>query len=256
LGLLGSTSRRLAECPAVLFTAEPGDALARLLQRYSPAVRPLRDRLVFGNGVQLYGPVDVTPDLERKAHLPPGSAVAYYARISAGSKNSRPDHLKWQDAERLIRGLAIRLGATVHDQRPPMDLKLEVSVFSAQPPPPVEQVIDVLQPYVDSGKLIVDDDTPAKDAYFLVTEESPTFFVVYWPQRLSRVARLPPAVGVLRAKELCGWHLTTTSAVAAASRELCLKVGGAALALAGRTGGIVVDTYGFPIDRAEDLLPR
>jgi hypothetical protein len=131
-----------------------------------------------------------------------------------------------------------------------------VSVFSAPPPPPVEQVIDIVQPYVDSGKLIIDYDTRAKEAYFLVTEESPTFFVVYWPPRLTKVARLPPAVRVLQTREPCRWHLTTTSPAAAASRELCLKVGGAALALAQRTRGMVLDSYDFPIDRAEDLVPR
>ena len=30
----------------------------------------------------------------------------------------------------------------------------------------------------------------------------------------------------------------------------------AALALAGRADGVVIDTYGFPVDRPEDLLPR
>ena len=44
--------------------------------------------------------------------------------------------------------------------------------------------------------------------------------------------------------------------MADAARETCLRVAAAALALARRADGIVIDTYGFPVDRAEDLLPR
>jgi hypothetical protein len=43
--------------------------------------------------------------------------------------------------------------------------------------------------------------------------------------------------------------------VATAKRETCLQVGEAALALAGRASGIVIDTYGFPVDQPEDMLP-
>ena len=257
MALFDHTASRLAERPAVLFSADPpGDAVADLLKRYDPEVRPFRDRLVFGNGVLLYGPVEITPEIERKAKLPAGFAVAYYTGVSAGGKNRRSEDLISQDAERMVRGLAIRLGGTVHDQRPPMELRLEVSVFSAQPLP-VEQVIDVVQPYVDTGKLIIDTDTEAEDAYFLITEESPVFFVMYWPPRLSRsrVGQPPPAAGVLHSQEPSRWDLRTAKPVAAAGREVYLKVGEAALALASRTSGIVVDTYGFPIDRAEDLLP-
>ena len=41
-----------------------------------------------------------------------------------------------------------------------------------------------------------------------------------------------------------------------AGPEDCQTVGGAALALAHRAGGVVTDTYGFPVTRPEDLLPR
>lgn len=43
--------------------------------------------------------------------------------------------------------------------------------------------------------------------------------------------------------------------MAAATREACLQVGEAALALAGRVDGTVIDTYGFPVSRPEDMLP-
>ena len=38
-------------------------------------------------------------------------------------------------------------------------------------------------------------------------------------------------------------------------REVCLKVGNAALALAGQSGGIALDVLGFIINSADDLLP-
>jgi hypothetical protein len=242
----------------VLFASEPGDALAGLLRRYSPAARPRGDRLVFGNGVWLYGPVEITPEIQSKAKLPPGHTVAYYTRVSGAAKSDGLEGLVSQDGERMVRGLAARLGGTVHDQRPPMKLDLEVSVFSAQAPPPAEQVIDVMQPYVDWGKLFIDYDTKAEGAYFLVTEEDPRFFVVFMPARLSssKAARTPPAVRVLQSNETCRWTLHSSSRAEGAPAQTCLRMGAAALALASRVSGIAVDTYNFPIDRAEDLLPR
>ena len=83
------------------------------------------------------------------------------------------------------------------------------------------------------------------------------FFVAYWPPRLSRsrLALPPPALGDLSDKEPGRWDLRTKFPVAAATRQACLQVGEAALALAGRADGTVIDTYGFPVDRPEDMLP-
>ena len=41
-----------------------------------------------------------------------------------------------------------------------------------------------------------------------------------------------------------------------AGREVGLKVGDAALALAGESGGSALDVFGFTISSADDLLPR
>jgi hypothetical protein len=41
-----------------------------------------------------------------------------------------------------------------------------------------------------------------------------------------------------------------------AGREVCLKVGNAALAPAGESGGIALGVLGFIINSADDLLPR
>jgi hypothetical protein len=122
---------------------------------------------------------------------------------------------------------------------------------------PAEQVIGVLQPCVDTGELVIEPDTDVPQAYYLVTERPPVFVVAYWPPRLarSRLAVPPPAIGELRDQEPCRWELRTKYPVADAAREVCLTVGGAALALASRTRGVVVDAYGFLVDRPEGLRP-
>lgn len=258
MALFDHTAERLARGPAVLFPADPADGMAEAILRYDPQADVKSDRFVFGNGVQLHGPVKVTPEVARQAGLPAGMAAGYYAGIvEGGTGRTRPDSLKWQDAERLIRGLAVRLGGTVHDERPPMDLKLRVSVYSGHELP-ASQVVEVLQPFTGTGDLVVEQDTGVSGAYYLLTKAEPVFFVAYWPSRLSRskLALPPPALGELRDKEPCRWDLRTKFPVATVARETCLRVAEAALALAGRADGVVIDTYGFPVDRPEDLLPR
>jgi hypothetical protein len=258
MALFDGTAARLARGPAVLFPADPADAMAEAVLRYDPAAVAKSGRFVFHNGVHLYGPIVVTPEVTRQAGLPGGMTAGYYAAIAEGeTSRSRPDSLKWRDAERLIRGLAARLGGTVHDERPPMDLRLRASVYSGQSLPAAE-VIGVLQPFVDTGELLFEEDTGVPGAYYLITELEPVFFVAYWPPRLSRsrLALPPPALGELTGREPCRWDLRTRFPVATAGRETCLQVAGAALALARRAEGVVIDTYGFPVDRPEDLLPR
>jgi hypothetical protein len=258
MALFDHTADRLARGPAVLFPADPADGMAEAILRYDPQADVKSDRFVLGNGVQLHGPVKVTPEAARQAGLPAGMTAGYYAGIVAGGTGrARPDSLKWQDAERLIRGLAARLGGTVHDERPPMDLKLRVSVYSGHELP-ASQVVEVLQPFTATGDLVIEQDTGVSGAYYLLTKAEPVFFVAYWPSRLSRskLALPPPALGELRDKEPCRWDLRTKFPVAAVASETCLRVAGAALALADRADGVAIDTYGFPVDRPEDMLPR
>ena len=258
MALFDHRADRLARGPAVLFPTDPADGMAEAIRHYDPQAGVKADRFVFRNGVQLQGPVRVSPDVARQAGLPAGMTAGYYAAIVAGgTSRSRPDSLKWQDAERLVRGLAARLGGTVHDERPPMDLRLRASVYSGHELQ-AGQVVEVLQAYTDTGVLIVEEDTGVPGAYYLLTEAEPVFFVAHWPSRLSRsrLALPPPALGELRDKEPCRWDLRTKLPVATVTRETCLRVAGAALALASRAGGMVIDTYGFPVARPEDLLPR
>jgi hypothetical protein len=253
----GRTAKRLAAGPTLLLATELSGEIADALVAYDPALRVRSDRVAFGNGVLLHGPVDVTAELAAKAGLSASAASAYYADIiETGTRGSRPDHAKWQDAERLVCGLAVRLGGTVHGQRPAMSLNLSASVYTAQSLP-AEQVISVLQPYTD-GALFADEDQDVPGAYFLVSEQEPRFLTVFWPPRLSRSALQPPplALGDLRDQEPARWELRSRFPAATADRAIRLTVGEAALALAHRVGGVVIDPYGFPVTRPEDLLPR
>jgi len=257
MGLFGNEAKRLASRPAVLFAADPADGMADAVTRYDPGVRVRGDRFVFGNGVLLYGPVEITPEMAGKAGLPGGMAVAYYAGTAVqGKAERRPDDDKWQDAGRLIRGLAARLGGTVHDPRPPMDLTLGASVYSGQPLP-VEDVIQVLSPF--AGQQLEAGPIQARGAYALRPVEGDVLFLIlYWPPWVAglNVEPPPPAIGDLRRDKPCQWELHTSVPVQNAGPEDCHTLGGAALALASRTGGVVTDVYRFPVTRPEDLLPR
>jgi hypothetical protein len=284
MGLFGGAAKRLAGGPAVLFAADPADAVAEALTGYDPAARVRGDRFVLGTGVLLTGPVEITPELARKAALPDGMTVGYYAEIAPAAKaRGRSDDEKRQEAERLVRGLAARLGGTVHDARPPMELKLGASVYSGQSLS-AEEVIGVLQPFLEGKTIVVRPTAQVEGGYSLVTIQGANFFTMYWPPWLSRrnLVPPPPAIGELSQQNPGRWELCTdlpvlsdlaaastsaatadaatadaaTADAATAGRDVALTVGRAALALAARSGGEVVDVYGFPVGRPEDLLPR
>lgn len=256
-GLFDRTAKRLAGGPTLLFAADPADALAGALLGYDPAARVRGDRFVFGHGVLLYGPVAVTAELARQAGLPGGLTTAYYTGIAVqGKAERRPDADKQADAERLVRGLAARLGGTVHDQRPPMDLELRVSVYSGQPLPPGE-VIGLLQPFLPGTTLVARETEPEGSHAIVSRGEAAAFFTMCWPPWMAgmKLDPPPPAIGELRRQKPCRWELCTSLRVEAAPPDVCRTVGEAALALARRVAGIAVDAYGFPVSRAEDLLP-
>jgi hypothetical protein len=257
MGLFGNEAKRLAGRPAVLFAADPADAMADAVTAYDPGVEVRGDRFVFHNGVLLYGPVEITPELVTKAGLPGGMTVAYYAGTAMQSKSERrPSDGKRDDARRLIWGLAARLGGTVHDTQPPMELTLEASVYSGQPLP-VEDVIEVLSPF--AGHELAAGPMELRGAYALrPLEGSVLFLTMYMPPWVagSKAEVPPPAIGQLSRQKPCQWELYTSVPVQDAGPEDCQTVGGAALALAGRAGGAVTDVYRFPVTHPEDLLPR
>src|SRR5260370_23448996 len=90
MGLFDRTATYLAKGPTLLFTADPVDPLTDLLKLYDPSVRVRGDRLVFANGVLLYGPIDITQELAVQARLPAGMAVAPPAGGAPPSPRGRP----------------------------------------------------------------------------------------------------------------------------------------------------------------------
>jgi hypothetical protein len=134
MGLFDRSASKLSANTALLLTADPGDALLNAARLYDPKVRRWHGRLVFRNGVLLFGPVAVTPKLEQQARLPAGMAVAWYTRAALQpTSEERSQVAKQDDGDKLVRGLADRLGGTVQYAGPPPNLALLTSVYSEQP---------------------------------------------------------------------------------------------------------------------------
>ena len=259
MGLFDRSASKLSGKTALLLTADPGDALLDAARLYDPGVRAWRGRLVFRNGVLLFGPVTVTPQLEQQAGLPTGMAVAYYAdaalrasgELRGGQKARQLNReTRLSNGDRLVVGLADRLGGTVKYAGVPPDLALVTSVYGEQAVAP-DQVIEVLRPF--GGDFKVEDQT--KDTYSLSGKKI-YFYVAYWSPRLYREPDAPPAVGAMRARPLHHWDLHTGTGRKRVARELAQRIGEAALALAGRCGGVAVDEFGFPVNSPDDLLPQ
>ncbi|MBV9207153.1 MAG: hypothetical protein JO037_17540 [Actinobacteria bacterium] len=251
MGLFDRSASKLSGKTTLLLPADPGDALLDAARRYDPGVRPWHGRLIFRNGVLLFGPVTVTPKLEQDAGLPAGMAVAYYTEAALQSHGRRRSHeAKQSDGDRLVRGLADRLGGTVKYAGAPPDLALLTSVYSEQALA-ADQVIEVLSPY--GGDFRVEDQTG--DTYSL-SGRKVYFMVAYWSPRLYREPDAPPALGALRSQPLHHWDLHAAFGRKDIAPELVLRVGEATLALARRCGGAAVDEFGFPVNRPDDLLAR
>lgn len=251
MGIFDRTASNLTDCTALLLRADPGEKLMDAVRLYDPEVRRWHGRLIFRNGVLLFGPVTVTPKLQQQARLPSGTAVAWYAG-AAGQGHKRSHEAKLNDGDMLVRGLAGRVGGTVRYglARQETDLALFASVYSEQDLPP-GQVAQVLRSY--NGELRAED---VKNDTYSLTGDEIYFYVAYWSPRLYREDDAPPALGAMRSRPLNHWDLNTGVSAQHAARELCQKVGEAALALATQSGGVALDVLGFPISSPADLLPR
>jgi hypothetical protein len=251
VGLFGRSASRLASRTTLLLPADPGEAMLGAARLYDPGVRPWHGRLVFRNGVLLFGPVAVTPKLEQQAGLPTGMAVAYYTAAAGHTAGGDRGHeAKQFDGDKLARGLADRLGGTVRYAGAPPDLALVTSVYSEQAPAP-GRVIEVLRPYGEDFK--VEDQT---DDTYSLSGKGACFYVAYWSARLYREPDAPPAIGAMRSRPLHHWDLHAGTGRKHAAPELAHKVGEATLALASQSGGVAVDMLGFPVGGPDDLLPR
>jgi hypothetical protein len=251
MGLFDRSASKLSGHTTLLLTADPGDAFLDAARLYDPEVRRWHDRLVFRNGVLLFGPMAVTPKLEQQARLPAGMAVAWYTEVAGQSTSQKRSHeAKVEDGDRLVRGLADRLGGTVQYAGPQPNLGLLTSVYSEQALA-ADQVIEVLRPY--GGNFRVEDQT--EDSYSL-SGPGTYFYVAYWSPRLYQQREAPPAVGAMRSRPLHHWDLHAGHSRKHAARELVQKVGEATLALASRSGGVALDELGFRIGSPDDLLPR
>ena len=259
MGLFDRSASKLPGKTILLLAADPGDALLQAARLYDPGVRPWHGRLVFRNGVLLFGPVTVTPQLEQQAGLPAGMPVAYYTgaalrtsgELRGGNKAWQVNHeTKLSHGDRLVCGLADRLGGIVKYAGKPPDLALLTSVYSEQALAP-DQVVEVLRPY--GGDFKVEDQT--KDTYSLSGQKI-YFMVAYWPPRMYREMDAPPALGAMRSGSLHHWDLHAAFSRKDVAPELIARVVEGTLALASRAGGIAVDELGFTVSSPGGLLPR
>jgi hypothetical protein len=251
--LFDRSAAKLAAGPTLVLSADPGPALLDAARLYDPGVRHwnLLGRLVFSNGVLLFGPAEVTPGVAQEAGLPAGTGVAWYAQAALQGHGKRRSHeAKRSDGERLVRGLAVRLGGSTHPAPLRPGLALLTSVYSEQALA-TDQVIEVLRPY--GGNFGVEDESA--DSYGL-TGKGTYFYVAYWSPRLYREEDAPPAVATMRSGPLHHWDLHTGTSSGHAARELVQKVGEATFALARESGGVALDMFGFRITSTDDLLPR
>src|SRR5258708_33934091 len=102
--LFDTTARRLQRGPAVLFPYDPGtDRLLSTVQQSDPAARQRRNT-IHVEGIQLLGPIPITPDLAFRTQVPSGMICAYLAK----AKGTQAQFA----ASLLTSGLAARLGGT------------------------------------------------------------------------------------------------------------------------------------------------
>jgi hypothetical protein len=249
VALFDRTPARLAAGPTLLLPADPGSALLDAARQYDPQLRHWRSRLVFANGVLLFGPFEITPRLREQAGLPPDTAMAWYAASSAQDQRGLRTHeAKIADGELLIRGLAVRVGGKLFPGPSQQPRALLASVYSERAVPPAE-VAMVLQPY--AGDVQVED---AKDDSYLLSGREVAFLTAYSSPELFIAGLTPPAARPARKRPLHHWDLNTGLEPRHASPELRLKVAEGALALAARSGGIAVDMLGFRFSTPQELL--
>ncbi len=241
--LRGHDERALRKWPALLLSADPGPGrLLATVRQYSPNARAKTDEIVVYGHIVLHGPVAITPDLSRRAGLPDGMTAAYYAGVTNQNDTTQRD-----ESGKLLRGLAVRLGGTVHPADLASSLRLLLSVY-AEHDLPAEQISDLLSPWAPG--LAVRD--PNDNGYVLAGHGVP-FFVSYFASDLFGTIDEPQALGELGQRQLHHWDLIGYCTAVAAPAENVERVGEAALVLARAVSGVAIDMHGFQFSRAQEL---
>jgi hypothetical protein len=250
--LFDHSGDELAKGPSLLFAIDSRQEVLATAGLYDPAVREWRGRLVFSNGVLLFGPTRTTPALTAKAGIPADTTVGWYARTALQRHSRRRSHeARAFDAERLVRGLALRLGGRTHPEILQPNLALLASVYGTTSLS-AAAVIEVLRPF--NGDLRVEDED--SDDSYAITGDAIWFYTAYRSPRQFTAKEAPAALGdELRKERLHHWDLHAGVPASDADPDLCVRVGSAALALADRANGVAIDMLGFRMARAQDLRP-
>jgi hypothetical protein len=241
--LRGHDERALKKWPALLLQADPGpDRLLTAVRHYNPKARAKSDEIIVYGHIVLHGPVSVTPELARRAGLPDGAATAYYA----GVMNPDDDGQR-SESGKLLRGLAVRLGGTVHPAQTGSSLRLLLSVYADQDLP-AGQIISLLGSWAPG--LAVRNES---DSGYTLACHGAAFFVSYFPPDVFGVADEPRALGEVGQRKLHHWDLIGYVTAVDAPAGTLQSVGEAALALAGAVTGTAIDMFGFQFSQAAEL---
>jgi hypothetical protein len=241
--LRGHDERALRKWPTLLLSADPGpDRLLAAVRLYNPKARAKTDEIIVYGHIVLHGPVAVTPDLTRHAGLPDGMAAAYYAGVM-----DQKDATQRNESGKLVRGLAVRLGGTVHPADLVSNLRLLLSVY-AENDLPAEQIVSLLRPWA-AGLAVRD---PNDNGYVLACHGA-AFFVSYFAPDLFGTVDEPRALGEPGQRKLHHWDLIGYGTAVEAPAETVERIGEAALALARAVSGVAIDMHGFQFSRAQEL---
>ncbi|MEU6430506.1 hypothetical protein ABZ860_31820 [Microbispora sp. NPDC046973] len=211
-------ARRLRRGPTLLLPYAPDPAtLLETVRLHDPQAGPYGRGFKIGENVELRGPIALTPELAARAGLPAGWPAAFFARNIDGDAGGEFARLSL-----LVRGLAERLGGREHPecQEPPEDLA-EVAGGRLVP---VDEVIGLLAD--DVPGLAVTTVTDAGTTLLTSAESPIEVFVTEWD-----------ADDVTYELSADGGYGTDVPATARR----------AALAIAGRAGGVPRDHNGFLI---------
>jgi hypothetical protein len=276
MGLFTSTADRLRSGPALLLPFDPGmPQVLSALRLYDPAARERKGRVQLDGGLELSGPIEITPELSQQAGLPYGQTAAY---LASGKGN-----FAVFNASRLVSGLIVRLGGTIHPAPPNRLMILEqmgdrssalsqqidrefaddpgLSPFAtvlARTELSADHLIGLLGEYAPGLTVryeVAEDVDEADNTWELWSDESP-LRVEYTPPELFVPQMAPPAAAELReGGDVHEYMIRLDMPSTEVTSEIARNLGEAALTLSRTLGGVCLDTYDFLLARPEELCP-